>query len=559
MKEQDPAAGDVARLEATRARVRELVVGRQWLRRAFRQAFADFQILLDRYNAECRCLRMRELESSRALLQRGEFGDGRADRVGRVRFEGLCPARLAKQIADKDPMALSGSLRRQSAKAALAAFDRHVLRQTAETSDEQCSRIVEEEDAAIAAKTHVPFAWTVFPPHPADWKEPPDPWSMDRDELERFIDEDYRVIALHRLGGLADVGSMRPLVPRPVTTGNIQIDTPAYAAWEARLPIPHGCSGEDQPPLSPPRFPPESADQMLATVVEWVTELEDNGDEPPAVRLWRALGGLKGTLGDATAFTELSALRVERARSQEAAFNAIAGGPFNTLTDGLAAAASVSHLLDRSLPQEPSDYLHHLGDVLDEADRFCRNAITAISLGGVKKVDQCVIPGAATASFAWDVRIQRTQERLAKLRWWLWLPSTVIHEDLRGVQDDCAWLEQAITELQAAERVPKAKDDRTGDEKRFAHADDFTWIIWCGQYFPLAQGLQADTMRHLWAAWERGGRKDGCGLSEASICNLIDPNRKGSLRLSMVFRSRDDLWGKVIRPVSRGVFALFSI
>ncbi len=556
MNERWPYADDIARLVAIRDRTRELVRGRQWLRQSFQQAFADFQRSCDRRSAECESERRRALETSRRLLASGEFGDAN---VAGIRFEGLCPVRLARQIRGKDLRDLSSHLRKKSAAAALAALDRHVVLQSSETPEEQRKQLFDEERVALEAETHVRFAWTVFPPSTPGWQEPRDPRSVDRADLGAWSEADYRTIALYHLGGLADVGAARPLVPLPTETGDLMRDAPAYAAWQARLPVRVDGSGADESDLSPPRLPPELAEEMFAAVSEWVAALEMGADEPPHVQLWRALLGIRPMLDAGGLLTELAERRTQSLRRREQLFQAIAGGPFSNLKDAERAAEVADHLVEVSVPSERPEYLHHLADSLEEADRFCRTAITVISLGGAGRLDDRIAPGTRSVSVQWHARIQAIQEALRHLHTWLWNPRQSVDEDLAALRDGREWLDHAIREIQAAGQVPEPSETSSGHEVKFEHADDFTWIIWCGRYFPLAQGLQADTVRHLWAAWEKGGRKDGCGLSEASICNLIDPNREGGLRLSMVFRSREDIWGKVIRPVNRGVFALFSI
>jgi len=89
----------------------------------------------------------------------------------------------------------------------------------------------------------------------------------------------------------------------------------------------------------------------------------------------------------------------------------------------------------------------------------------------------------------------------------------------------------------------------------FAHADDFTWVLFAGTKYEFKKGNQAESVRALWEAWERGGRRNGCGLGEKAIgmkCGSSD----NDFRLAHVFR-RHTTWRGLIRPVSKGVFALF--
>lgn len=559
MNEQWPHADDIARLVAVRKRTLELVRGRQWLRQAFQQAFADVQRMCDRRSAECEGERRRELEAARELLVKGEFGDSKSQHpVGRVRFEGLCPASLARQIDGRDPEGLAASVRRRSAAAALAALDRHIVIQSKDTPEEQKSKLFDEEKAAVSAKKYVRFAWTVFPPHLSEWKEPPDPRSLARDDLGALTDADYRAAALYHLGGLADVGAARPLVPQPAETGDLMRDAPAYAAWTARFPIRQGVLGSHEADLSPARLPPELADEMLAVIAEWVQTLESNDDEPPHVQLWRALLGIRSMLDAGGSLFELAERRTQSLRRREQLFESVAGGPFSNLEDAQRAAEVAEHLLDVSVPSERPEYLHHLADSLDEADRFCRNARTAISLKGAKQLEDRISPGTASVSVAWDVRIQAIQEVFRRLHMWLWNPRQSVEEDLAALRDGREWLDNAIREIQAAGQVAEPSEAPSGDEVEFAHSDDFTSIVWCGHPFQLSKGQQAKAMQMLWSAWEAGGRKDGFGLSEGTIGERLGTSND-RFRLIHVFRKRSGLWGCVIRPSVKGAFALYRI
>lgn len=88
------------------------------------------------------------------------------------------------------------------------------------------------------------------------------------------------------------------------------------------------------------------------------------------------------------------------------------------------------------------------------------------------------------------------------------------------------------------------------------HADDFSWIIWNGIKYDFTKGNQSESIRALWNSWEKGMKRDGCGLKEETIAQLVD-SQSVDFRLGKVFRNHP-AWGVVIRPVSKGVFALFS-
>jgi hypothetical protein len=184
------------------------------------------------------------------------------------------------------------TLEREGATAALAAMDVEDVRATRDMTDLERS----EEAAAIASGTHVSYTWRILVPIPADWKEPADPLSLARADLERFSDADYRTIALHHLGGLADVGALRPIVPRPRTTGDVLADASATLAWRFRLPIFEEDQSEDQPRLNLRALPAAVAEQMLDDVESWArAEAASRGEALSAGTLVAAPGVARPT------------------------------------------------------------------------------------------------------------------------------------------------------------------------------------------------------------------------------------------------------------------------
>ncbi|MBL9001736.1 MAG: hypothetical protein JNK25_11430 [Phycisphaerae bacterium] len=91
----------------------------------------------------------------------------------------------------------------------------------------------------------------------------------------------------------------------------------------------------------------------------------------------------------------------------------------------------------------------------------------------------------------------------------------------------------------------------------FAHADDFTWIIWDGVHYSFSKGNQAQSIRALWESWEKSGRKNGCGLAEETIAERCGSEDK-QFRLIRVFKDHP-IWKTSLKPTGeKGVFALFS-
>ena len=100
---------------------------------------------------------------------------------------------------------------------------------------------------------------------------------------------------------------------------------------------------------------------------------------------------------------------------------------------------------------------------------------------------------------------------------------------------------------------PRAKS-RSGSEIDCRHGSDFTWVVWYGTHYEFSKGNQAATVGVLWAEWDRSGRRDGCGLSDATVAESIGAAEK-NFRVKMVFRDHP-AFTKMIREVGKGVHAL---
>lgn len=91
------------------------------------------------------------------------------------------------------------------------------------------------------------------------------------------------------------------------------------------------------------------------------------------------------------------------------------------------------------------------------------------------------------------------------------------------------------------------------------HNEDFTWVMWHGTEYSFKKGQQAAAVAALWTEWERGGKRDGVGLSNETICEKVGATT--SFKLPKLFRRRGEshpALGGMIRQVSKGVYALFS-
>ena len=170
---------------------------------------------------------------------------------------------------------------------ALAALDRDTAYQAAGGSEDQAAEMSAEYKASVAGRNYVSRSWKVVMACPADWKIPADPRSLDRRELTRFSETEYLTIALFRLGGLHDVGAIRPLIPEPTGGGEWLARSHAYGTWWERAPIDGTTWKEREPQLAPEFLPPEVAEQMLKYLEEWVnvnTDREGVASGPSADR-----------------------------------------------------------------------------------------------------------------------------------------------------------------------------------------------------------------------------------------------------------------------------------
>lgn len=108
-----------------------------------------------------------------------------------------------------------------------------------------------------------------------------------------------------------------------------------------------------------------------------------------------------------------------------------------------------------------------------------------------------------------------------------------------------------------AARIDSQRGDRSDDgDSQTVHAEDFTWVIWYGQRYTFTKGNQAESVKALWESWERSGRRDGCGLSQATIKEKVESS-DDEFRLAPVFRGHP-AWKTMIRPSGKGAFALYS-
>lgn len=293
-------ASELTRLHVVQNRVRHLVRMHDCFAEAIRAAFDGFLALNCRFVNEQSALRARERQLARDLLGAGQLFDP-VCRDNRpclfVSIQGLCPAALAKRLEPYGRQeGMPAALERDGAHAALTAMDRDDVYQARDLPRARREAMAAEYRAAIAAGTHAAFSWVVVIAPPADWMEPADPHSLKGEHLRRFSEADYRTIALYCLGGLADAGAVRPIVPKPPESGDIVRDCVAFMAWRERQPVCDEDFESEDPPLSASRFPLGVAEQMLADVESWWIAVRADKERGDAERD-RALSGAAGQSG----------------------------------------------------------------------------------------------------------------------------------------------------------------------------------------------------------------------------------------------------------------------
>ena len=223
-------------------------------------------------------MRERQTDLARDLLSRGYLFDPAIVGNGPILIEdveGLCPVKLAvrlQQYGMGDPP--PEDVQREGAKVALAALDRSTVYQSRDLADSQRERMAAEFREAIESGAYVSFRWLILIDRPSDWRMPPDPGSLKREDMERFTDpEDYKTIVLYHLGGLADIGALRPIIPQPEETGDITEDRPSYWLWMGRF------LGDDPDELSSSKFDPDNAEEMLAQAEAWFCGESDSDND----------------------------------------------------------------------------------------------------------------------------------------------------------------------------------------------------------------------------------------------------------------------------------------
>ncbi len=256
-------AGDArSRLKAVQSRVRTLARENARVADAVRAAFQEVAATAVQCELERQAMRTKVVSRAREILASGRLRDPdfNADADCEwLHFHWHCPTDLATRLGQSEKGgALPESLEREAAASALEALNRDVIYQAADPATAEA--MAEQHRAWIKSGTHVHTMGRMDVVRPGDWVGRVSPLTRDPEVLSRLDEDEYRTIALYRLGGLADLGYSRPIVPLPPDTGGTAAGLIASAMYHMRAPT------DTNGGLDVAAFPPDLAEEMLAFV-----------------------------------------------------------------------------------------------------------------------------------------------------------------------------------------------------------------------------------------------------------------------------------------------------
>lgn len=532
MEAASSRAEAVARLDAVRTRTRELLSGRRWLKDTFRHSVEQFDLLCRGFRAQKAERLAAEYDLARTLLKSGRYIDPTATNPEiRVRFEGLCPAALATKLEGQRLTTMSRPLEKKVAAAALIALEHHILFQSGDTSEQVRDQMAEATRAAVEAGSHVRYSWRVDMDRPHEWVLPADPHSVEQKHLSRFLERDYRAIAMYRLSGLVDVGSSRPIVPKPSSRAGGVSNTSAYLLWRFRLPVEDEFLESESPVLDPDRFPPLLAEEMLEIVTAWVVAQEgDPSQQAPLERLRRAVRVLRPVLGNVTLFREISEQRAEQRKSRVALANKLGARSFASFEEAAKSAQLASDLVGQVSP-EPADFINQLRHMLESGIQSCEIASVAIREGGADLLDDALNPGAKGRSVAWAMKVREAESLLWSLAMAIGVPGALFADDVERMLTLGEWFANAAAELEAVVAVSsptpsaagahpvleggalRVTTERAGSEKRASGS---------GEREPLEQVLARIEATPLDAMFSAGSLASTFGVSRWVIAKRLE-------------------------------------
>lgn len=290
MAQSQPSRTDrrgIRQLLAIQAQFLKLVAQNSALAGEVRAAGEEYRAIRRRVEDAKEADRRRIRDRARSILRRGLVVDpspALKRRCDHVVIHGLFPMHMVERMQRINPLhpkrAASADRKwwaeggqKRLAKAMLQAMDWDERFQARETS-EKARDAMRRQHRARKRKGNVEaaefFVWFVPPPR---MPLPPDPRGLKPSELSRLSDEEYMTVALHTLGGLADMRAGRPLVPPPPERGTRSSHRrPDYSRNIEQ--IDHAVRfprelGEDRPmdgAPDPHQLDPDVAREMLAFV-----------------------------------------------------------------------------------------------------------------------------------------------------------------------------------------------------------------------------------------------------------------------------------------------------
>jgi hypothetical protein len=584
----DQVNADVERLLRVQGRVRELTRTVAWLPAAIRRSMRDFRALSDRHTAEKDAVLAHHREKARAVLGSGKLRDpaiGEGTRLHVEDVEGLCPAMLAAELGVHPSDSLPPEIEARSAEAALAALERDTEWRRRDLAEERRLSMAAEYRRLKGTGEFVEYSWRVYVVREERPHRQPNPGTKKPGKLARFSPAEYRTIMLYRLGGLADAGSPRPVVARPGKTGERVADMAAYLLWRFRHPS--SWDNETDFPtgeLDPTALPAAVAEQFLADLEQLIAALpavprglwdyrqpKTPTDEDQAIRDMRGAAAQLIT-GYGDWFQEQAEFwAAERRKFLEAhqdwcrirdERNAYCRAKWDS-----GHAGAIPEL--QPLPPEPFNYTacEHTNVAWSTLATDSQLAIGATRLLGLHAANGH--PQVTDFLFKVDALCLMTlhgsmdsAEAAVYLRLVLMALSgqRADLDQSRFRQDRQPVLGGPSEEPQAeprGESVPNPTAPKPLVQKpaSFAAADDFTWVVFADEKYDFTKGNQSECMRALWESWEKGGRRDGCGLSEKTLGEKCGSSAS-DFRLALVFRGHKAL-GRIIRPTVKGAFGLF--
>jgi hypothetical protein len=281
-----PTVAEQECLLLIRDRIREIARDNEWFKDALPDAHEKFQSLVAKASKQRNEVRAREVALATELLRSGWIIDpaasGGSPRLI-IKFHTLwrkADALLLRQWrrtrvnpanhARRDCPAVPNRDEQELAAVGLETLHRDEKYRDPSLAETEREMLRADHVNALEAGTHENLSWAVEVVRPSGWSVPPDPWSFERKDLQRFSDEDYLTIALFRLGGLADVGNPRPFVPEPTNAEDSIASLRLSSVWWDRFPVRIEDIDSQDPPLIPWRLPPSVAEHMLETVEVWV-------------------------------------------------------------------------------------------------------------------------------------------------------------------------------------------------------------------------------------------------------------------------------------------------